>query len=36
MSRRNRFHYDRILLEEISSLGFAIGTDFIVGSPYGG
>ncbi|NPA61330.1 MAG: tRNA (N(6)-L-threonylcarbamoyladenosine(37)-C(2))-methylthiotransferase MtaB [Epsilonproteobacteria bacterium] len=33
MSRRNRFHYDRILLEEISSLGFAIGTDFIVGHP---
>jgi MiaB-like tRNA modifying enzyme len=33
MNRRNRFEGDRELLEEIGSLGFAIGTDFIVGHP---
>jgi len=33
MSRRNSFREDKKLLEEISSFGFAIGTDFIVGHP---
>ena len=33
MNRRNSFKDDKILLEEISNLGYAIGTDFIVGHP---
>jgi tRNA A37 methylthiotransferase MiaB len=33
MNRRNRFKSDMKLLEEISSYGYAIGTDYIVGHP---
>ncbi len=33
MNRRNRFDTDLKLLEEISSKGYALGTDFIVGHP---
>jgi len=33
MNRRNSFYSDRELLEEISSYGYAIGTDYIVGHP---
>jgi len=33
MNRRNRFRSDMRLLEEISSYGYAIGTDYIVGHP---
>ena len=34
MNRRNDYKSDIRLLEEISSKGYAIGTDFIVGHPY--
>jgi len=34
MNRRNRFATDIELLQEISSKGYAIGTDFIVGHPH--
>ncbi len=33
MNRRNEFHTDISLLEEISSKGYGIGTDYIVGHP---
>jgi len=33
MNRRNKFHTDIKLLEEIASKGYAIGTDYIVGHP---
>ncbi|RLA72717.1 MAG: tRNA (N(6)-L-threonylcarbamoyladenosine(37)-C(2))-methylthiotransferase MtaB [Epsilonproteobacteria bacterium] len=33
MNRRNRFPSDLKLFEELSSKGFALGTDFIVGHP---
>jgi len=33
MNRRNEFHSDIKLLEEIASKGYAIGTDYIVGHP---
>ncbi|MDR0762055.1 MAG: tRNA (N(6)-L-threonylcarbamoyladenosine(37)-C(2))-methylthiotransferase MtaB [Campylobacteraceae bacterium] len=33
MRRRNNFKRDLVLFEELSSLGFALGTDFIVGHP---
>ena len=33
MNRRNRFETDLLLLEEIASKGYALGTDFIVGHP---
>ncbi|MDR0666145.1 MAG: tRNA (N(6)-L-threonylcarbamoyladenosine(37)-C(2))-methylthiotransferase MtaB [Campylobacteraceae bacterium] len=33
MRRRNNFRRDFALFEELSSLGFALGTDFIVGHP---
>jgi len=33
MNRRNDFKSDRILLEELSSYGYALGTDYIVGHP---
>jgi len=33
MNRRNEFHSDRELLEEIASKGYGIGTDYIVGHP---
>ncbi|MDR1007082.1 MAG: tRNA (N(6)-L-threonylcarbamoyladenosine(37)-C(2))-methylthiotransferase MtaB [Campylobacteraceae bacterium] len=33
MRRRNNFKRDLALFEELSSLGFALGTDFIVGHP---
>jgi tRNA A37 methylthiotransferase MiaB len=33
MNRRNDFKSDRVLLEELSSYGYAIGTDYIVGHP---
>jgi MiaB-like tRNA modifying enzyme len=33
MNRRNRVESDRILLEKIANLGYAIGSDFIVGFP---
>ena len=33
MNRRNRYNTDRLLLEEIASKGYALGTDFIVGHP---
>jgi MiaB-like tRNA modifying enzyme len=33
MNRRNRFKSDIELLQEISSYGYALGTDFIVGHP---
>jgi len=33
MNRRNDFASDRKLLEELSSYGYAIGTDYIVGHP---
>ncbi|MDR1975807.1 MAG: tRNA (N(6)-L-threonylcarbamoyladenosine(37)-C(2))-methylthiotransferase MtaB [Campylobacteraceae bacterium] len=33
MRRRNSFKRDLALFEELSSLGFALGTDFIVGHP---
>ena len=33
MNRKNRFEGDRRLLERLSSLGYAIGTDYIVGFP---
>ena len=33
MNRRNDFKSDRILLEELSSHGYALGTDYIVGHP---
>ena len=34
MNRRNSFRDDVKLLEEISSFGYALGTDYIVGHPY--
>ena len=34
MNRRNEYKSDIKLLEEISSKGYAIGTDFIVGHPF--
>ncbi len=33
MNRRNDFKSDTILLEELASYGYALGTDFIVGHP---
>lgn len=33
MNRRNRFESDRALLERLSNLGYALGTDYIVGFP---
>lgn len=33
MNRRNEFHSDSKLLEEIALKGYAIGTDYIVGHP---
>ncbi len=33
MNRRNKFESDRILFQELSEKGFALGTDFIVGHP---
>jgi MiaB-like tRNA modifying enzyme len=33
MNRRNEYHRDIALLEEIASHGYAIGTDYIVGHP---
>jgi len=33
MNRRNDFKSDRILLEELSSYRYALGTDYIVGHP---
>jgi len=33
MNRRNKFHTDIQLLEEIASHGYGIGTDYIVGHP---
>jgi len=33
MNRRNSYHLDRALLEEIASKGYALGTDYIVGHP---
>jgi MiaB-like tRNA modifying enzyme len=33
MNRRNRVESDRLLLEKIAKLGFAIGSDYIVGFP---
>ncbi len=33
MNRRNDFKSDMILLEELASYGYAIGTDYIVGHP---
>jgi len=33
MNRRNEFHSDIELLEEIASKGYALGTDYIVGHP---
>jgi len=33
MNRRNEFHSDLKLLEEIASKGYGIGTDYIVGHP---
>jgi len=33
MNRRNDYKSDRVLLEELSSYGYAIGTDYIVGHP---
>ena len=33
MNRRNRYHSDRELFEEIASKGYALGTDYIVGHP---
>jgi len=33
MNRRNSFVTDRALFEELSSAGYALGTDFIVGHP---
>jgi len=33
MNRRNNFKEDKKLLEDISNMGYAIGTDFIVGHP---
>ena len=33
MNRRNDFKSDRVLLEELSSHGYALGTDYIVGHP---
>jgi MiaB-like tRNA modifying enzyme len=33
MNRRNSYHSDRELFEEIASKGYAIGTDYIVGHP---
>ena len=34
MNRRNRFETDLKLLTEISNIGLAIGTDYIIGHPY--
>ncbi len=33
MNRRNKFESDRLLFQELSEKGFALGTDFIVGHP---
>jgi MiaB/RimO family radical SAM methylthiotransferase len=33
MNRRNKFHSDIILFNELAQKGFALGTDFIVGHP---
>lgn len=33
MKRRNQYHVDKKLLERLTDLGFALGTDFIVGFP---
>ncbi|MDR1451573.1 MAG: tRNA (N(6)-L-threonylcarbamoyladenosine(37)-C(2))-methylthiotransferase MtaB [Helicobacteraceae bacterium] len=33
MNRRNRVESDRVLLDKIAKLGFAIGSDYIVGFP---
>jgi len=33
MNRRNSFATDRVLFEELSEAGYALGTDFIVGHP---